>query len=105
MRSVGRRIAILGMLPWQIYAGAGVLVAGDTLNDLSMYGEGFPGVCVGESEPALVAATAGMDNVLQLDGGILSYFERVGGEGYDGRCFVFDGRIALDPALAPLADA
>ena len=30
-----------------------VLVAGDTLNDLSMYGEGFPGVCVGESEPAL----------------------------------------------------
>ena len=48
---------------------------------------------------------AGMDNVLQLDGGILGYFERVGGEGYDGRCFVFDGRIALDPALAPLADA
>lgn len=46
----------------------------------------------------------GMDNVLQLDGGILGYFEAVGGEGYDGRCFVFDGRVALDPALAPLVD-
>lgn len=47
---------------------------------------------------------AGMDNVLQLEGGILGYFERVGGEGYEGGCFVFDDRIALDPALQPLAD-
>ena len=46
----------------------------------------------------------GMDNVLQLDGGILGYFEAVGGDGYDGRCFVFDERVALDSALAPLAD-
>lgn len=34
-----------------------VLVAGDTLNDLSMYEHGFVGVCVGESEPALLEAT------------------------------------------------
>lgn len=46
----------------------------------------------------------GMDNLLQLEGGILGYFERVGGAGYDGRCFVFDARVALDPQLAPLAD-
>ncbi len=46
----------------------------------------------------------GMDNLLQLDGGILGYFEQVGGAGYDGRCFVFDERVALDPALKPLAD-
>ena len=45
-----------------------------------------------------------MDNLLQLDGGILGYFERVGGEGYEGGCFVFDERVALDPALTPLAD-
>src|SRR3546814_19043904 len=45
-----------------------------------------------------------MDNVLQLDGGILGYFEQVGGQGYDGRYFVFDDRIALDPALAPLVE-
>ena len=47
----------------------------------------------------------GMDNVLQLDGGILGYFEHVGGAGYDGRCFVFDERVALDPQLQPLVDA
>ncbi len=41
----------------------------------------------------------GMDNVLQLDGGILGYFEQVGGQGYEGRCFVFDERVALDPQL------
>ncbi|MEE7547694.1 sulfurtransferase, partial [Xanthomonas sp. Kuri4-1] len=46
----------------------------------------------------------GMDNVLQLDGGILGYFEDVGGEGYEGRCFVFDERVALDPQLRPLHD-
>lgn len=46
----------------------------------------------------------GMDNVLQLEGGILGYFEEVGGEGYDGRCFVFDERVALDPQLRPLVD-
>ena len=46
----------------------------------------------------------GMDNLLQLEDGILGYFEQVGGAGYDGRCFVFDARVALDPQLAPLAD-
>ena len=46
----------------------------------------------------------GMDNLLQLDGGILGYFEQVGGAGYDGGCFVFDQRVALDPALRPLVD-
>ncbi|MBL8466307.1 glucosylglycerol-phosphate synthase [Methyloversatilis discipulorum] len=41
-----------------------VLVAGDTLNDLSMFEQGFRGVCVGESEPALLAATADRTRVL-----------------------------------------
>jgi UPF0176 protein len=54
---------------------------------------------------ALWMRAAGMDNVLQLDGGILGYFEQVGGQGYDGRCFVFDERVALDPQLKPLVDA
>ena len=53
---------------------------------------------------ALWMRASGMDNVLQLDGGILGYFEAVGGDGYDGRCFVFDGRVALDAALRPLVD-
>lgn len=46
----------------------------------------------------------GMDNVLQLEGGILRYFEEVGGAGYEGGCFVFDERVALDPELNPLRD-
>jgi UPF0176 protein len=53
---------------------------------------------------ALWMHASGMDNVLQLDGGILGYFEEVGGEGYEGGCFVFDGRVALDPQLRPLHD-
>ncbi|MFC7521670.1 sulfurtransferase [Xanthomonas populi] len=54
---------------------------------------------------ALWMQAEGMDNVLQLEGGILGYFEDVGGEGYDGCCFVFDERVALDPELRPLVDA
>ena len=54
---------------------------------------------------ALHLQADGMPNVVQLDGGILGYFEQVGGLGYSGRCFVFDGRIALDPSLQPLVDA
>jgi len=45
----------------------------------------------------------GIDNVYQLEGGILKYFEEVGGAHYHGECFVFDYRTALDPALAPTA--
>jgi UPF0176 protein len=53
---------------------------------------------------ALWMQADGMQNVLQLDGGILGYFEQVGGRHYDGRCFVFDERVALDPELQPLVD-
>ncbi len=54
---------------------------------------------------ALWMAQSGFENVLQLDGGILGYFEQVGGFGYRDRCFVFDQRVALDPALRPLIEA
>jgi UPF0176 protein len=54
---------------------------------------------------ALWMAQSGFENVLQLDGGILGYFEKVGGYGYRDRCFVFDERVALDPTLRPLFDA
>jgi predicted sulfurtransferase len=40
-------------------------------------------------------------NVFQLDGGILKYFEEVGGAHWNGECFVFDRRVALDPELNP----
>jgi UPF0176 protein len=41
----------------------------------------------------------GFRNVLQLDGGILRYFEECGGAHYRGECFVFDQRVGIDPAL------
>ena len=41
----------------------------------------------------------GFENVYQLDGGILKYFETVGGSHFHGDCFVFDRRVALTPAL------
>jgi UPF0176 protein len=41
----------------------------------------------------------GYDSVYQLEGGILKYFEEVGGAHYQGDCFVFDRRTALNPEL------
>jgi HAD superfamily hydrolase (TIGR01484 family) len=40
-----------------------VLVAGDTMNDLSMLTMGLPAVAVGNSEPALLAEVEGLDHV------------------------------------------
>ncbi len=42
---------------------------------------------------------AGFRKVYQLDGGILKYFEEVGGDHWNGECFVFDQRVAVDPHL------
>jgi len=41
----------------------------------------------------------GHPKVFQLDGGILRYFEEVGGAHWQGECFVFDERVSLDPSL------
>ncbi len=40
----------------------------------------------------------GFNEVYQLEGGILNYFEQCGGEHYKGLCFVFDERKALTPS-------
>lgn len=53
---------------------------------------------------AIYLREAGFDHVWQLEGGILRYFEETGGAHYQGSCFVFDEREALDPALAPARD-
>lgn len=45
----------------------------------------------------------GFKNIFQLDGGILKYFEECGGDHYDGDCFVFDQRVAVDPELRETA--
>ncbi|MEO5667288.1 MAG: rhodanese-like domain-containing protein, partial [Bdellovibrionota bacterium] len=48
---------------------------------------------------SLVAERQGFEEVYQLEGGILRYFEKVGGAHYEGDCFVFDYRVALTPEL------
>jgi UPF0176 protein len=50
---------------------------------------------------AIYMAEAGIENVYQLEGGILKYLEVTDGRGYHGTCFVFDDRRAVDAALAP----
>lgn len=51
---------------------------------------------------AIYLREVGVD-AYQLDGGILGYFEHVGGDHWSGDCFVFDEREALTPGLAPRA--
>ncbi|RJG06989.1 sulfurtransferase [Noviherbaspirillum cavernae] len=48
---------------------------------------------------AIHMQNVGYDSVYQLEGGILKYFEAVGGAHYTGDCFVFDYRTALNPKL------
>jgi UPF0176 protein len=49
---------------------------------------------------ALLMHERGLPHVLQLDGGILKYFEATqGAPHWRGECFVFDDRIALNAAL------
>jgi RluA family pseudouridine synthase len=47
----------------------------------------------------------GFQEVYQLEGGILKYFEECGGDHYDGDCFVFDQRVAVGPDLQPTGTA
>ena len=50
---------------------------------------------------ALYMQDIGMQRVFQLEGGILKYFEEVGGAHWRGDCFVFDERGAVDKYLSP----
>lgn len=52
---------------------------------------------------ALAMMDAGFPEVYQLEGGILGYFAAVGDAHYQGDCFVFDERVAVNPKLQPIA--
>jgi len=43
----------------------------------------------------------GFEKVYQIEGGVLNYFERTGGEFWEGDCFVFDDRVEIDKQLRP----
>jgi len=38
----------------------------------------------------------GFENVYQLHGGIIKYGKEAGGEDFDGKCYVFDNRVAVE---------
>ena len=48
---------------------------------------------------SVVMMNAGFENVKQLEGGILGYFEETDGSYWTGDCFVFDQRVAVDTEL------
>ncbi|MFT0624598.1 glucosylglycerol-phosphate synthase [Ectopseudomonas guguanensis] len=81
-----------------------VLAAGDTLNDLSMLSASFHGVCVGQSEVALLEATANHSRTLHASrpgcGGILEAFAHFGFLGEHG--IAAERRQAAQPGKAEL---
>ena len=50
---------------------------------------------------ALHMSALGMEHVYQLEGGILKYLEQTNATHWQGTCFVFDGRGAVDADLLP----
>ena len=48
---------------------------------------------------SVVMMNVGFENVKQLEGGILGYFEETDGSYWKGDCFVFDQRVAVDTDL------
>ena len=46
-----------------------------------------------------VMLKSGFENVKQLEGGILDYFKDTDASHWDGNCFVFDDRVAVDKGL------
>ena len=46
-----------------------------------------------------VMLKAGFSDIKQLEGGVLNYFKETGGKYWNGDCFVFDERVALDTDL------
>ncbi|SFB01090.1 glucosylglycerol-phosphate synthase [Azotobacter beijerinckii] len=96
--SLLRLVEHLGLDPEQ------VLVAGDTLNDLSMLSCGLKGVCVGRSETALLERTLNCTRVLHADspgcGGIIQAFSHFGFLGEHG--FAAESRKSAEPGQAEL---
>ncbi len=53
-------------------------------------------------EKAIVEmSNQGFENVFQLEGGIINYLQKFPNEKFEGECFVFDHRVALDQELKP----
>ena len=62
-RGVGKGSALLGLAHAEGIDPANIIVAGDTLNDLSMLQAGFRGIVVGGAEPALIESVRRLGQV------------------------------------------
>ena len=70
----------------------------------ALQGRAIVSYCTGGircEKAALYLSAIGVTDHWQLEGGILKYFELIGGAHYEGACVVFDERGALTPALEP----
>ncbi|QQD18849.1 glucosylglycerol-phosphate synthase [Spongiibacter nanhainus] len=103
-RSVNKGSTLRGLVEHLGISHEDVMVAGDTLNDLSMYEAGFIGVCVGESERGLIAATESQARVYHAErpgcGGILEAIHHFGFLGVEG--LAAEEREAVAPGKSDL---
>ncbi|MCC6952660.1 MAG: hypothetical protein IT290_00940 [Deltaproteobacteria bacterium] len=85
------------------------------IENFSQFAKAAKGQHFNSSEPILMYCTGGVrcekalpileglgfNNVFQLEGGILNYLEQFPDGYYEGECFVFDDRVAVDRYLQP----
>jgi len=100
--------AFEGAVDWRLAQFSDFPAALDAHRD-HLQGKTVVSYCTGGircEKAALWMAQAGVEHVLQLDGGILRYFEAArGAPHWRGSCFVFDERSGLDATLAVSAAA
>lgn len=103
-KGVNKGSSLQALADWLELSHDQVLAAGDTLNDLSMLSASFHGVCVGQSETALLEATANHSRTLHASrpgcGGILEAFAHFGFLGEHG--IAAERRQAAQPGKAEL---
>ncbi len=103
-KGVNKGSSLQALADWLELSHDQVLAAGDTLNDLSMLSSSFHGVCVGQSETALLEATRSHSRTLHAErpgcGGILEAFAHFGFLGEHG--IAAERRQAAQPGKAEL---
>ena len=103
-RGVNKGSSLKALADWLELNHDQVLAAGDTLNDLSMLSASFHGVCVGQSEGALLEATRHHSRTLHANrpgcGGILEAFAHFGFLGEHG--IAAERRQASQPGKSEL---
>jgi UPF0176 protein len=94
--------AFEGALDWRITR-FGEFPAAAQAHRAELEGKTVVSYCTGGircEKAAIYLQEIGLESVYQLEGGILKYFEEVGGAHYRGDCFVFDERVGLAPDLS-----